>query len=516
MTINLWMCNILIFFTLVSVCIAIYSFRKRSAVGATTLGILAVGVIFYSFGYAMELVSIDIETMLLFNSLQYIGIPFLSALWLLLAMQVTAKNNSVNIYKTALLFVIPITVCVLRYTSDFHDLYYIDPYVINNGSYYALGFGKGIGYMVGAMYILFCNVTASVLFLRQAAKSRGNRRRQGIIMAFAVIPSLVMSMLSTMDIIPDYLDLAPLGLSVSTIILLIGLSRYYLIEPVRYARKQVFEWSDIAMMVLDTQLNVLDLNPAAKMIFQKYSPKALNHNVSMIDKDGLITEAIKSEEACTLGIQTRNEKYYYHTRSSPLYDKEMQLIGYLVSFSDTTQQVRMMRKISLAASTDSLTGVLVRRSFDEQATKLVEQAFNEKTPVSMLILDIDDFKGINDRYGHLGGDILLKNIAAICQENIRNTDVLGRMGGDEFVILLPNTGKEGAIAIAERIRDKTAKFSLFFEGNLISATMSIGIDSGVPLSLMSALKKLYKNADIAMYKSKDNGRNCIEVMSENL
>lgn len=515
MAINLWLCNILIFFSMVTVCIAVYCFYKRSSVGAATLGILAISVILYTFGYAMELISVDIETLLLFNAIQYIGIPFISTIWLLLAMQVTSKSNRLDIYKMALLFIVPIITVAMRFSFEFHDLYYIDPYVIQNEGYCTLGFGKGIGYVISSMYIIFCTLTASVLYLRQASRSHGNRRKQGVIMASAMIPSLVLSVLSSINITPERLDLTPLGLAVSTIILLVGLTRYHLIDPVKYARKQVFEWSDIAMMVLDTDRNLLDLNPAAKSIFTKYSSKALNRNVSMIDNEGLITEAVKSEEACTLNMQNGNEEHYYQTRSSTLYDNEMNLIGYLVSFNDTTQHVNMMRKVSLAASTDSLTGVLVRRSFDEQATRLLETAYAGETPVSMLIVDIDDFKSINDRYGHLAGDTLLKNIAAICEENIRDTDVLGRMGGDEFVILLPNTGKDDAIAIAERIRDKTAKFSLFFEGNLISTTMSIGIDYGVPSSPKPSLKKLYKNADLAMYKSKDNGRNRIEVMSEN-
>lgn len=515
MTINFWLCNILIFFSLMIVCIAVYCFYKRSSVGAATLGILGISVIFYTFGYAMELISTDMQTLMLCNAMQYIGIPFISTLWLLLAMQVTSKNNSVNIYKVALLFIIPIVTAAMRFTIDFHDLYYIDPYVVKNQGYLTLGFGKGIGYIIATIYILFCTLTASMLYLKQAAASRGNRRKQGVIMASAMIPSLVMSVLSSVDITPEHLDLTPLGLSVSTVIMLVGLTRYHLIDPVKYARRQVFEWADIAMMVVDTDLNLLDLNPAAKSIFTKYSAKTLNRNVSMIDTDGLITEAVKSEEACTLSIQNGNEKHYYQTRSSALYDNEMNLIGYLVSFNDTTQHVNMMRKVSLAASTDSLTGVLVRRSFDEQATIVVQEAFENREPVSMLVVDIDDFKSINDRYGHLAGDMLLKNIAAICEENIRDSDLLGRMGGDEFVILLPNTGKEGAIVIAERIRDKTAKFSLFFEGNLISTTMSIGIDYGVPLATTYMLKRLYKNADMAMYKSKDNGRNRIEVTSEN-
>lgn len=507
---NVWFSNVLIFFTLITVCVAAYSFSKKSSVGAAMLGFMSISVGIYSLGYALELVSTSLEVMLIFNGIQYIGLPFLGALWLLLALQITGNKNKIKPYIKILIFIIPVITIILRYTSQYHYLYYINPFVIDNGKYFLLGFGKGIWYYVFIIYTSFCIIYASILYLKQAKTTKGNLRIQSAIMSGAVILPLALTILSLVEA-SGGLDLTPIGISISTILLLIGLFKYHLLDPVHFARSKVFEWSDTAMLVLDTNLNLLDLNPMAKKIFSEYTSRSKHKKITdTIDKQGRIATAVGSEKRCTMEIENDGVLRYYQIKTSLLYDKKDK-IGYIVSLIDITHQVNIMNEMSKVASTDSLTGVFVRRTFDERAEHEIKRAFRNKTPLSLLMLDIDNFKKVNDTFGHPAGDETLIKLADICRENIREIDILGRLGGDEFIILLLETSLDEAREIAERIRVKTEQSSLQFEDNIINITISLGFAGKVQISPATTLKSLYKHADIALYNAKNSGRNCIKA-----
>ena len=124
-----------------------------------------------------------------------------------------------------------------------------------------------------------------------------------------------------------------------------------------------------------------------------------------------------------------------------------------------------------------------------------------------MMLDIDHFKKINDTYGHLAGDFVLKEIAKIIKDSIRKSDICGRFGGEEFVIVLPNTKLSGAMKLAERIRETIQNHTFDFNGKKINVTVSIGITS---VGVNDSYESLISRADEALYEAKEKGRNRIE------
>jgi len=163
-----------------------------------------------------------------------------------------------------------------------------------------------------------------------------------------------------------------------------------------------------------------------------------------------------------------------------------------------------------AATTDPLTGLLNRRGFFEAAGALATRNRRTMAPVSVLAFDLDHFKSINDRYGHAVGDAVLQMFAKVARETLRASDVVGRLGGEEFVALLPSTLAEAAIA-AERVRAALAAASLVRNGQRVAATVSIGVSSGPPAI---AVDLLITRADDALYRAKTNGRNRVETAAE--
>ncbi len=157
------------------------------------------------------------------------------------------------------------------------------------------------------------------------------------------------------------------------------------------------------------------------------------------------------------------------------------------------------------ASVDPLTGALNRRSFTERATAELQRARRVGRSAAVLMLDADHFKGVNDRYGHAGGDAVLCALVRTIGETLRPTDLLGRLGGEEFAVLLPDADLEGARATAERIRQRVADLRVADPSGAIAFTVSIGAaacEAEAP-SVQSALDQ----ADAALYRAKAQGRN---------
>jgi diguanylate cyclase (GGDEF)-like protein len=160
-----------------------------------------------------------------------------------------------------------------------------------------------------------------------------------------------------------------------------------------------------------------------------------------------------------------------------------------------------------AATTDPLTSLLNRRGFFEAAAALMAHNRRRMAPVSVLAFDLDHFKSINDRYGHAVGDAVLQMFAKVARDTLRASDIVGRLGGEEFVAVLPSTLAEAGIA-AERVRTALAAASIVRNGQRVTATVSIGVSSGAPTMAVDAL---ITRADDALYRAKANGRNRIET-----
>jgi diguanylate cyclase (GGDEF)-like protein len=188
----------------------------------------------------------------------------------------------------------------------------------------------------------------------------------------------------------------------------------------------------------------------------------------------------------------------------------------LEAFSDTQQQ---MAELEEWATLDALTGVANLRHFHHPAGLELDHAYRMGRSISVLALDIDHFKKINDNWGHATGDEALKAFAIACRRALREPDILGRVGGEEFAVALPNTRTDEAQMIAERLRRQVEAVSIpLAQGGTVSFTVSIGIATSVPAARTKTqrpnIRTLLALADAALYRSKAGGRNCVNVAVE--
>jgi len=182
--------------------------------------------------------------------------------------------------------------------------------------------------------------------------------------------------------------------------------------------------------------------------------------------------------------------------------------GRFLSYTDVTDLVRHAEALERLATTDELTGICNRRRFLALAEQEWQRVRASGEPLALLIFDVDLFKSINDRFGHNVGDAVIRGAAAICHEVKRDGDIAARIGGEEFVLLLPRTSGRDAMVIAEQLRQRFEAAPFVADGESMRVTVSIGVAESDPA--MAGLGDLMKRADQALYDAKREGRNRVK------
>jgi len=168
------------------------------------------------------------------------------------------------------------------------------------------------------------------------------------------------------------------------------------------------------------------------------------------------------------------------------------------------------RELEVLATIDGLTGVMNKRMFNEMMTKYLEAAHRNEKPLTFLYLDLDHFKQVNDQHGHQVGDIMLIKFTDVVGKCLRKSDLLGRVGGEEFAVVLYETELEAAVSVAEKIRLKVQETSYQYDGKFVQITTSIGL-SQIDTD-EDDIEIIQQRADKALYKAKEQGRNRVEIL----
>lgn len=195
-----------------------------------------------------------------------------------------------------------------------------------------------------------------------------------------------------------------------------------------------------------------------------------------------------------------------------IYNEENKFKGFRGVSADITREHYQEEKLYLLARSDALTGLMNRRAFIEKARLAFKKSKEEGKDFSFAMVDVDYFKSINDEYGHDAGDIVLKELSSIMKGFVRNEYLLGRLGGEEFAYVLPNTNVEEAKKLMSDLQKKINEYVFVVNDKNINITVSVGI------SFLKAydknLSELAKGADIALYRVKNSGRNKIEIQKK--
>lgn len=299
------------------------------------------------------------------------------------------------------------------------------------------------------------------------------------------------------------------------------LERQFALDELSLTKKQfemLFEHNASGILAIDESCQILMVNKRFCEIIGFSKEELIGQNARLYYLDDISYQKAREKILNT-------DKSSYMTLEHQLKRKDNKLIwcefvgsqieltkdnnAMLWSILDTTAQKEMQEKLEQQATTDYLTELYNRRYF---TSRLEEEVFrvkrNKEAETSLIMFDLDKFKLINDTYGHLTGDVILKNFTNILKKHLRKTDIAGRLGGEEFAMILPNTGIENAVILANRIREEVSGQTINIDEKNIKFTVSIGLTSLSydDMSFDSALAR----ADSALYTAKENGRNRVE------
>jgi diguanylate cyclase (GGDEF)-like protein/PAS domain S-box-containing protein len=238
------------------------------------------------------------------------------------------------------------------------------------------------------------------------------------------------------------------------------------------------------------------------------NPRMLQTNETDEETKNIIRQGLERHvpvRATVKNYSKTGEEYWLDLSIMPLRNSQGIVSHFVAIQRDVTEQKNIEQKLEVLSRKDPLTGLLNRRSLDEILENELSRFKRSGEIYSLLVLDIDHFKLINDNYGHSTGDVAIQTITQSCESNLRLYDKMARVGGEEFCVLLPLSNKKVAYAIAEKLREVVSNTSITTRNGDISITVSIGVSEveNTDIDHTAVLKR----ADENMYKAKKTGRN---------
>ena len=220
-------------------------------------------------------------------------------------------------------------------------------------------------------------------------------------------------------------------------------------------------------------------------------------------------ETIECEERNV--IRQSGEVRYFSTIKTPVRDVDGRIIGMCGISTDITERKKLEVELERQAHIDFLTNLNNRRHFIELAERELSRALRYQHPVCLLMLDVDHFKRVNDTYGHKQGDKVLTVLAQTCVDTLRDSDIAGRLGGEEFAFMLPETGREQGLEVAERLRKVLAATTVATDDDEGNVHFTVSIGMCLLCSECDTVDTLLNCADKALYEAKESGRNRVCV-----
>ncbi len=497
----------LFFAVLLTVYISCYTIIKSNSALTRMFAAMSLFFTIYLFGYLMELNSLTLEQMYFWNQVQYLTLPFFPALWLIVSLLYTNKSATMRPLNIAVIFAIPFLTFVMRLTNDYHNLYY-SSYSLHPGlGLNIMQLEKGPWYIIHSGYLALVFFLTTYLYLNHAKKSRHSTKAQYVLIVIAVVLPYIGLTLIMINAGNIGLDYTALLLPFTIFFLALAVFKYDFLKLKTLARETVFENSADAMILLNRSNSLIDYNPSAAKLFEELKPNAIGETIHQILKShpdflGIYNSGQVKDLALTNGK-------YYEMKVIKTEKDALKTFGYLISLTDVTDRNLAREKLIQLATTDELTGLNNRRYFMELARQEFARAKRYDELFCLIMIDIDHFKTLNDSIGHSGGDAVLREFGLQLKCFFRKTDIAGRLGGEEFAVLLPKLNLESTYTVAERFREEIAQSKFIYENQEIQYTISLGV--AAHNSKLANFEQLIKLADQCLYKAKNGGRNCIKI-----
>ncbi|MBP7460908.1 MAG: diguanylate cyclase [Candidatus Delongbacteria bacterium] len=490
--------------------LSVFCWKKRNTAGISAwyLALSMVGAAIYNFGYAMEILNSSMTDIMFWVRFQHWGIQIIPPFWLLFSLSITGKAKLITPFRIFLLFVLPAFLLFSAQTLGSFNWWHHNPRLLYSKHLTTFMYDRTWIVYLGVCYQSLCLVISTLLYIWMYFQSSSIIRRQMAVYWIGSIIPWISSLSYNLGLNPYNFDTSPLALSLSLYFFSVGFFKVGILDIVPLARDLIFENIKDGILVLDYNNRIIDFNPQMSRIIPRLNRGLIGISINrvLIDHPELI-RMIRDNltQPYELQINQDGTPLFYQAVYTPLYRRK-RFLGKIITFHDYTQIKHLHHQLEKQATLDGLTGLYNHWYFNKIADHEIQRAWRYNSDLSLILIDIDYFKQINDHYGHWFGDSVLKAVADVFRSKIRQSDSVGRLGGDEFSILLPEIGIEGACATAEKLRHALADLKILNNNQPVSITGSFGV-AGINPARSFSLEELLKKADHALYKAKEAGRN---------
>ena len=493
-----------------------HSRRKVSGNSANFLSGCLLALTIYSLGYALELSSNSLPQMMFWVRFEHIGIQLAAPFWFLFSLHQTGNGKWITKRRIALLYIIPVLSIIAAQTLGSLNLLHKNPRFSWIGPFPIFFYDLTIFMILSIAYLSLLLLFSSLLFTKLIVNTSAELRRQSmLIWASSFIP-WISGLMYVFKLSPMHLDLTPFGCIATALIVSIGLFKKNMLTLVPLARDVIFDGMRDGVLVLNKLGMIIDFNRQLRKIFpnlnnQSIGKMALDEFSQQTMMQEIIKNSAKNQNEITV-LESENSEFY-RVKKTNLNDQNHHSVGEIITFYHYTEEKKLLDKLQILASHDNLTGVFNRHHFFWLVEQEIARYERYGGNFSLMIFDLDSFKEVNDVYGHLAGDIVLKKVASTCLEELRKIDSVGRFGGEEFVILMPETDLEKGKQLAERLRRLLENLTYAGLPDDVRVTASFGLVSSNNQEAIS-LEKLLREADSALYRAKKTGKNRICVFEQ--
>ena len=525
---------------IISSCVALTAWVRRETTPSTRPFIrLMLAIAIYAAAAAGSEAANTIEILTLWTSLEYVASNSLIAFYLIFVLYFTGFKNWTTPRRRLFIWLVPVANVAKVLSDRWHGLIWqsmdLHPH---NSHLNVIHHGPGYYWIAVCFYVYV--VTSSALVLRSACRSSHLHQRQAIMIVAGSVPPQLAGTLFTLGLSPEHANILPMSFLLTGCIYFASLFKFRLLDLIPIARDTLIERLNDAVLVVNHENYVIDLNPAAR----RYTCPSKNCTGQHIDQEQLewpeISAQCQAAANLTSTIVERPDIPLYvemsvtHLRSSnSKCSRDSKVTGKILVLRDITQKHQTQLKIQRAndelehqltqiiylrdqlkeqSIRDGLTGHFNRRYFEEPLPAELTKAPRANTPLSIVLMDIDYIKKVNDTYGHLAGDLALRTYAQIIQQHIRESDIACRYGGEEFILAMPNMPLIEANKRANDIRLALKAQQITFDQQSFQVTVSMGLCTFPETGTRQ--HALLKQIDQALSVAKANGRDRIEIATE--
>ncbi len=484
----------------VTLYLLMYLIANGKSIYSNLMAALACFISIYTFGYMMELHSRTIEDVMFWSRFEYLALPFLNATWLMLALVYAGVFEKVTL-KTALwLYAVPVVTFFMRMTNPVHHLYYKSYELVERFGLTVLKTEKGPWYLVQSGYILLTTFAIVAVFYRVYYKSTpGHRKMFRHLLVASVLPvmGLVLQIWNPYGLSLDY-SVFILPWVVAAIAFAVIKNNF--LEMRSLARAEIFENSPNAVLVENRNGRLVDYNLKAVAFFKLHGIELAQAPLAVLCEDCLeLYQQLKSEQSIVL-YNLKGTNRYWDISKRSIRDQNDLCIGRILLIDDVSDKIKVQKKLEYQSETDVLTDLNNRRAFMTKGSAQL----NAGRAGALMMLDIDFFKRINDTYGHLEGDAVLKKLGQMLRTFYRDGHIVGRFGGEEFVVLSTGVSKSEAVKMATEFKTSVERTAFLPAAPDDAMTVSIGV---AVYETDDTLEMLIQKADEALYAAKETGRN---------